>query len=116
VTTMDTPLLYMHGDDDQIVEYNQGMEFYNALRFNGKPVIFLSYPGEGHGLTKLENQLDFLVRMEQFYGHYLRDEPAAAWITAGERFVDKDRRVPAVRINVETPATAATSASSGGGR
>jgi dipeptidyl aminopeptidase/acylaminoacyl peptidase len=91
VTTMDTPLLYMHGDDDQIVEYLQGMEFYNALRFNRKPVIFLSYPGEGHGLTKLENQLDFQQRMlEQFYGHYLKGERvdetvstlrAARWIT-----------------------------------
>lgn len=115
VTTMDTPLLYMHGDNDQIVEYNQGMEFYNALRFNSKPVIFLSYPGEGHGLTKLENQLDFLVRMEQFYGHYLKGEPAASWITQGERFVDKDRRSP-VHINVAPAAVDSTTARAGGGR
>jgi hypothetical protein len=79
---MDTPLLYMHGDNDQIVEYNQGMEFYNALRFNRKPVIFLSYPGEGHSLSKLENQLDYQLRMAQFYGHYLKGEPRAAGSTA----------------------------------
>jgi hypothetical protein len=96
---MDTPLLYMHGDNDQIVEYLQGMEFYNALRFNRKPVIFLSYPGEGHSLGKLENNLDYLTRMEQFYGHYLKGEPAAAWMQVGERFVDKTRREP-IRINV----------------
>lgn len=54
----------MHGDNDQTVEYLQGMEFYNALRFNKKPVIFLSYPGEGHSLTKLENQLDYLTRRD----------------------------------------------------
>jgi hypothetical protein len=106
VTTMDTPLLYMHGDNDQIVEYNQGMEFYNALRFNRKPVIFLSYPGEGHSLGKLENNLDYLTRMEQFYGHYLKGEPAAEWMRAGERFVDKARREP-VRINVGAAAAAA---------
>ena len=94
VRTMDTPLLYMHGDNDQIVEYNQGMEFYNALRFNRKPVIFLSYPGEGHSLSKLENNLDYQTRMRQFYGHYLRGEPAAAWITEGERFMDKSKRQP----------------------
>ena len=103
VRTMDTPLLYMHGDNDQIVEYNQGLEFYNALRFNRKPVIFLSYPGEGHGLTKLENQLDYLVRMEQFFGHYLKDRPKPAWIERGERFIDKSRRQP-IMINVGTGA------------
>jgi dipeptidyl aminopeptidase/acylaminoacyl peptidase len=99
VRTMDTPLLYMHGDNDQIVEYNQGMEFYNALRFNDKPVIFLSYPGEGHSLSKLENNLDYQTRMSQFYGHYLKGEPAAEWMLRGERFIDKSKREP-IRINV----------------
>ena len=106
VRTMDTPLLYMHGDNDQIVEYNQGLEFYNALRFNGKPVIFLSYPGEGHSLSKLENNLDYQSRMWQFYGHHLRDEPAAAWLTDGERFIDKAKRQP-IRINVPAARPAA---------
>ena len=106
VRTMDTPLLYMHGDNDQIVEYNQGMEFYNALRFNGKPVIFLSYPGEGHSLSKLENNLDYQTRMAQFYGHYLKGEPAAEWMTRGERFIDKSKREP-IRIRVPNARPAA---------
>jgi acetyl esterase/lipase len=103
---MDTPLLYMHGDNDQIVEYNQGMEFYNALRFNGKPVIFLSYPGEGHSLSKLENNLDYQTRMAQFYGHYLKGEPAAEWMIRGERFIDKSKREP-IRIRVPNARPAA---------
>jgi dipeptidyl aminopeptidase/acylaminoacyl peptidase len=102
VRTMDTPLLYMHGEDDQIVEYLQGLEFYNALRFNGKPVIFLSYPGEGHGLTKLENQLDYQRRMAEFYGHYLRGDERASWIDYGERYIDKERR-GVVPVNVGEP-------------
>jgi dipeptidyl aminopeptidase/acylaminoacyl peptidase len=106
VRTMDTPLLYMHGDNDQIVEYNQGMEFYNALRFNGKPVIFLSYPGEGHSLSKLENNLDYQTRMAQFYGHYLKGEPAAEWMIRGERFIDKSKREP-IRIRVPNARPAA---------
>jgi dipeptidyl aminopeptidase/acylaminoacyl peptidase len=112
VRTMDTPLLYMHGDNDQIVEYNQGMEFYNALRFNRKPVIFLSYPGEGHGLTKLENQLDYQLRMEQFYGHFLKGEPKADWIEIGEPFISKTRRAP---IPVNTGAAAPPAAANGAG-
>ena len=82
VETMDTPLLYLHGEDDGTVQYLQGMEFYNALRFLGKPVIFCSYPGEGHGLRRLGNQKDFQKRIEEFFGHYLKGEPAAPWIVA----------------------------------
>lgn len=111
VTTMDTPLLYMHGDDDQIVEYLQGLEFYNALRFNNKPVVFLSYPGEGHSLGKLENQLDYQRRMREFYDHFLKGAPAPAWWQYGERFIDKDRRAP-VPVNIE----AAPAAQTAGGR
>ncbi len=112
VRGMNTPLLYMHGGDDPTVEYNQGLEFYNALRFNGKPVIFLSYPAEGHGLGKLENQVDYLNRMEQFYGHHLRGESAPTWMTEGEPFISKDRRKP-IPINIAKPVTTTTAA---GGR
>jgi len=91
VRTMNTPLLYLHGTDDPTVEYLQGMEFYNALRFNGKPVIFLSYPGEGHSLSKLENQKDFLMRMQQFYDHYLKDKPAPDWMINGVPYLKKGK-------------------------
>jgi dipeptidyl aminopeptidase/acylaminoacyl peptidase len=109
VRTMDTPLLYMHGDDDQIVEYLQGLEFYNALRFNGKPVVFLSYPGEGHSLGKLENQLDYQRRMREFYGHFLKGEPVPAWWQHGEPFLDKSRRTP-IPVNIEPAQPAAATA------
>ena len=89
VKNMNTPLLYLHGAADPTVEYLQGMEFYNALRFNNKPVIFLSYPGEGHGLRRLENQKDWLSRMHQFFEHHLRDVPAPDWMEVGVPFLQK---------------------------
>ena len=97
VETMDTPLLYLHGRDDPTVEYLQGLEFYNALRFLGKPVIFLSYPGEGHGLGEFANQRDFQIRMRQFFDHHLRGMPAPRWMTEGRTFLEKERAVEAVR-------------------
>lgn len=36
---MKTPLLQMQGDNDQTVEYLQGVEWSKALRLNEKPVI-----------------------------------------------------------------------------
>lgn len=65
--------------------------FYNALRFNGKNVILLSYPGEAHGLTKLENQKDFLVRIQAFYDHYLKGKPAPEWMANGVPFLKKQK-------------------------
>jgi len=91
VRTMDTPLLLMHGMEDGSVEYLQAMEFYNALRFHGKPVIFLSYTEEGHNLKKLENQKDFSARLWRFFDHYLKGEPAPEWMIHGVPFLKKNR-------------------------
>jgi len=87
--TMNTPLLLLHGTDDGSVEWLQAIEFYNALRFNKKNVILLSYPGEAHGLRQIQNQKDFLVRIQQFYDHYLKDKPAPDWMVNGVPFLKK---------------------------
>jgi hypothetical protein len=76
-----------HGVQDGSVEYLQGMEFYNALRFLEKPIIFLSYPDEGHNLKKYENQIDFTQRLWQFLDHYLKGAPAPKWMTEGVPFL-----------------------------
>ena len=90
---MDTPLLYLHGEEDPTVGYYQAMEWYNALRFNEKPIYFLSYPGEGHGLRKYENQLDFQLRLREFFNHFLRDEEPPRWIVEGVTFLEKERNL-----------------------
>ncbi|MEX2282014.1 MAG: prolyl oligopeptidase family serine peptidase [Gemmatimonadota bacterium] len=87
--TMDTPLLLVHGTNDGSVEWLQAVEFYNALRFLGKPVIFLSYEGEAHGFTRYDNQYDVMVRMHQFYDHHLKGEKPVDWIASGIPFVKK---------------------------
>jgi dipeptidyl aminopeptidase/acylaminoacyl peptidase len=89
--TMDTPLLIFQGTNDGSTEWLQGMEFYNALRFLHKPVIFLSYEGEGHGFTRYDNQYDVEVRMHQFFDHYLKGAPAVEWIANGVPFLKKQQ-------------------------
>lgn len=91
VQDMNTPVLYLHGEADPTVGYVQALEWYNALRFLGKPIIFLSYPGEGHGLRRLENQIDFQTRMEEFFDHYLKGEPAPDWMINGVPFLKKPK-------------------------
>jgi dipeptidyl aminopeptidase/acylaminoacyl peptidase len=89
---MNTPLLILHGTADGSVEWLQAVEFYNALRFNDKEVILLSYPGAGHGLRKYENQIDFQRRARQFLDHHLRGQPAPEWMVEGRKFIDKPKK------------------------
>lgn len=70
-----------------------GIELYNAARFLNKPMIFLSYPGEGHGLRRLGNQIDFQTRMRAFFNHYLKGEEAPDWMVNGRTFLEKEREM-----------------------
>ena len=82
-------MLLMEGSDDGTVDPRQGSLFYNYARRAGKDVVLLIYPGEGHGLSKKENQVDYERRILQWFGHYLKGEPAASWITNGVTALDR---------------------------
>ncbi|MBM3908516.1 MAG: S9 family peptidase [Gemmatimonadetes bacterium] len=84
------PFLIMHGTADPTVSFTEGMNFYNALRFNQKQAVMLAYPGEGHGLRGLANRRDLTSRYFQFFDHYLKGAPAPKWMTDGVPFLAKD--------------------------
>jgi dipeptidyl aminopeptidase/acylaminoacyl peptidase len=84
------PFLIMHGTADPTVSFSEGMNFYNALRFNGKKAVMLAYPGEGHGLRGLANRRDLTIRYFQFFDHYLKGAPAPKWMTDGIPYIVKD--------------------------
>jgi dipeptidyl aminopeptidase/acylaminoacyl peptidase len=85
------PFLIMHGTADPTVAFSEGMNFYNALRYNGKTAFMLAYPGEGHGLRGLANRRDLTIRYFQFFDHYLRGAPAPKWMTDEVPFLLKDQ-------------------------
>ena len=78
-----TPLLIEHGDEDGAVPWYQAIELYLALRRLDKDCIFLQYRGEPHHLRKYPNKLDYSIKMKEYFDHYLKGEPAAAWIKDG---------------------------------
>ena len=78
-----TPLVILHNDKDGAVDFNQGMEYYNALRRLQKPVVLLEYLGENHSLAKRANQKDYTVRMKEFFDHYLMGKPMPKWYADG---------------------------------
>ena len=88
---VETPVLMMHNDADGAVPWYQGIELYIALKRLGKEVYLVNYNGEGHNPTKRANQLDIDRRMQQFFAHHLRGEPAPAWMEHGIPFLEKGR-------------------------
>ncbi len=100
VPEVTAPFMIMHGTADPTVSFSEGMNFYNALRYNKKEAVMLAYPGEGHGLRGLANRRDLTVRYFDFFDHYLKGAPAPKWMTDGVPFILKDRPViaaPSIR-------------------
>lgn len=89
-----TPMLMEFGDADGTVDWHQGIEFYNFARRAGrKDFVMLVYPGEDHGLRKKENQVDYHRRINEWFGHYLKGEPAPKWMSEGMSWLERKERI-----------------------
>jgi len=63
--------------------------------------VMLAYMGEDHGLRQKRNQVDYQRRIVEWFGHYLKGEPAAKWMTDGQSFLEREdeiRREAAAKI------------------
>jgi dipeptidyl aminopeptidase/acylaminoacyl peptidase len=80
---VETPLVIMHGDEDEAVPWYQSIEFYLALRRAGKHSVFLQYRGEPHHPQEYSNKLDYSIKMKEFFDHYLKGAPAPEWWSKG---------------------------------
>ena len=78
-----TPLLIMHNDEDGAVPWYQGIEYFMALRRLSKPVWMLQYNGEAHNLRERRNRKDITHRLQEFFDHYLKDDPMPRWMKEG---------------------------------
>ncbi len=84
-----TPTLILANDNDGAVPWYQGIEFFTGLTRLGKPAWLLNYNEEPHWPVKLQNRLDFQIRMEQFFDHYLMGKPMPRWMKRGVPAMEK---------------------------
>ena len=89
IDKINTPLLIMHNDADGHVPWYQGIEFFVSLRRLGKPSWFLNYNGEPHWPLKMQNRIDFNIRMAQFFDYYLKGAPKPVWMERGVPALEK---------------------------
>jgi dipeptidyl aminopeptidase/acylaminoacyl peptidase len=85
-----TPLVMLHNDKDGAVDFTQGLELFNTLRRLRKPVVMLDYAGETHGLAKRANGKDFMLRVQEFFDHFLKGKPMPPWFRDGVPWLEME--------------------------
>ena len=87
---VETPLLMIHNDADDAVPWTQGIEFFLALRRNGKEAYLFNYNGEPHNLRKRANQKDYTMRLKQYFDFYLKGAPKPDWMERGIPYLERN--------------------------
>jgi len=67
-----TPLLLIHGEQDNDVHITQAEEMFTALRERGVEAVLVRYPREGHGFREPRHRYDQLVRTLEWFDRHLR--------------------------------------------
>jgi dipeptidyl aminopeptidase/acylaminoacyl peptidase len=75
-----TPLLTWAGKLDENVNSRQAEGLYAALRRLEKEHVMLVYNTEGHIFSSPENQSDLTLKINDWFGHYLKGAPKANWM------------------------------------
>jgi len=94
---MSAPLMIAHGDKDGACDLHQSVEMYNLARRAGKQLVLLVYAGENHGLVSKPVRVDYVRRIHEWFGHYLKGEPAPAWIVKGVPFLERERELKQIK-------------------
>ena len=72
VHDIQAPLMVVQGRNDPRVPVEEAEQVVGTLRESGKTVEYLCYDDEGHGITKLKNQLDCYPKMAAFLKKYMK--------------------------------------------
>ena len=87
-----TPYLTMANDEDDAVPWQQGIQFFTAMRRLGKEAYMFSYNGEKHGLRQRENQKHWTVHLAEYFDYFLKDAPKPDWMEHGVPYLEKGKR------------------------
>jgi dipeptidyl aminopeptidase/acylaminoacyl peptidase len=65
-----TPTLVIHGQRDQRVPLNNGMELFQILQNRGVPSRLVYFPDENHWILKRQNSLFWYSEVKNWLAHY----------------------------------------------
>lgn len=84
------PLLITHGEQDKIVPIDQSTVLANAIPEGISPMIYTTYPNEGHDYQHPQTWCSFWAIAEQFLAQVL-----------GGDFQPKQQDIDLSKVNVE---------------
>jgi dipeptidyl aminopeptidase/acylaminoacyl peptidase len=65
------PLLILQGERDPRVRMEEAEQMRERLEAGGKQYELVVYRHEGHGFSRMENRLDFIGRIADWFDRYL---------------------------------------------
>ena len=72
VQNWDTPILVMHNELDFRVPFSEGMQAFQAAQLRGIPSRFVSFPDEGHWMSKPQNSIMWQREFFNWLDTYLK--------------------------------------------
>jgi dipeptidyl aminopeptidase/acylaminoacyl peptidase len=70
-----TPTLFVHGEVDQRVPYEEGEQMYFALKRRGIPAKMIQYAGQPHGISGHWNNVHRIINELKWWNQYLQSRP-----------------------------------------
>lgn len=75
VANVKTPVMFIHGENDNDVPIAEAEQYYIALRDVGVPTVMVRYPREGHGLRETGHIADSIDRSIAWYDRWFAGNP-----------------------------------------
>jgi len=75
VARVRTPVLFLHGENDNDVPIAEAEQFYIALHDVGVETVMVRYPREGHGFRETAHVVDSIERSIEWYRRHFGIEP-----------------------------------------
>ena len=78
VANVKTPVMLVHGENDNDVPIAEAEQFYIALKDVGVETVMVRYPREGHGVRENKHVVDLIDRSVAWYEKHFRNARAAS--------------------------------------
>jgi dipeptidyl aminopeptidase/acylaminoacyl peptidase len=72
VRQVQTPVMFLHGEQDNDVHITQAEEMYMALKRRGVETVLVRYPREGHSFREPKHRIDALERTIGWFDRFVR--------------------------------------------
>ena len=74
VDKIHTPILFLHGDSDVNVPYNNSVQMFNALKLLGRETALVTVVGEDHHILDYNKCISWLNTALAWFQKYLKDD------------------------------------------